>query len=749
MPGDTGPTGSVRDFSGSRAVLIGTWDYEHLPPVPAARNSLERMTALLTSPVCGWPADRITTVANRARPGDLYDDLVELYSQTAADGVALFYFVGHGQPDSDDRLCLGLAASRTEAARRASTSLLFDNVRDALRESDAETKIVILDCCFAGLAAANRLSGGDFLDMVRGTGAYTMAASGAYSPAWYEVDESVAKPQTFFTKYFADVVEAGIPQAQPVLPLDVIFSTAADRLVRDGKPKPTSTVRHEAGRLGFARNLAPVSAPPAGDQAEIDRLTAALAAAQEQAEKLAQRNLESQREIDRLRAARHGDPEADRAIDERLDALQRSVNDTATETAQALGERERVRHALVEAAPGSAAAGWDDETAGLSADDVVATIADPAADDELIQRILLSCGLRPVREVAEIAIGLKRVDHDPDARTVLRLTAQRPAAEIAQLVRLLRASPVPGSDHPPVPVPSRDPTTGETRLRHDDMLTHHERIVRWMTERDPLSHAVLAPAAMQPNDHVVAVVTALTSTGADPADVDYLLTCAGWQKPADQLDALVAELRAAGRDSDVETVLVRAGGRPTEVLAELIRTAGADGRTTDIETMLRGMPNESRSREDKRRLTDVLQQTSLPAAAWRPALDKQAKRRSVAATPGFGAHPGPVTARLVPYSIVALVVGLGVSQYAADPALGVGGWLATVVSTAALLAVAQFVYWLIDQRKWNGTGDFHYGPLSLLVVAMLGAFLIGLLVLPLLGLDPLGAMVRDVLAWRF
>ena len=74
MTGEQAP----RDHSGSRAVLIGTWDYEHLPPVPAARHSLERMTDLLTSPVCGWPADRIMTVANRARPGDLYDDLMDL-----------------------------------------------------------------------------------------------------------------------------------------------------------------------------------------------------------------------------------------------------------------------------------------------------------------------------------------------------------------------------------------------------------------------------------------------------------------------------------------------------------------------------------------------------------------------------------------------------------------------------------------------------------------------------------------------
>jgi hypothetical protein len=246
-----------RDFSTSRAVLVGTWDYQHLPPVPAARNSLDRMRALLTGELCGWPEDRVTVIGNRASPGNLHNELIQLYRDTEPDGIALFFYVGHGQPDDEDQLCLGLVGSDTDHDLRASTSLRFEDVRDALRKCAARTKIVMLDCCFAGLAARPRhsLSGADVLDMVRGAGAYTMAASGAYLPAWFETDAE--SPQTYFTRYFVDVVESGIAGEPASLTLDRIFAETHGRLGRDSKPEPTHTARHEAGRTIFARNAAP------------------------------------------------------------------------------------------------------------------------------------------------------------------------------------------------------------------------------------------------------------------------------------------------------------------------------------------------------------------------------------------------------------------------------------------------------------------------------------------------------------
>ncbi|MGD0699011.1 MAG: tetratricopeptide repeat protein [Trebonia sp.] len=249
----------LRDYSRSRAVVMGTWDYDHLPPVPPAENSLRRMISLLTGPLCGWPRERITTLANLSGPGDIPDQLITAFESTT--DVALFYYVGHGQIDRQDELCLGLAASSSEPNHRTTTSLPFQAVRSALLDCPAATKIVVLDCCFAGLAnqPANTLAAfaDDVIDKAGGTGAYTMAATSAYATAWYEGAESAEEPQTFFTKYFVDLVQAGMPGKPAALRIHQLFLGLRDNLARDQRPVPQERSIDAAREFVFAHNAAP------------------------------------------------------------------------------------------------------------------------------------------------------------------------------------------------------------------------------------------------------------------------------------------------------------------------------------------------------------------------------------------------------------------------------------------------------------------------------------------------------------
>jgi uncharacterized caspase-like protein len=139
--------------------------------------------------------------------------LIEVFAQAA--DTALFYYVGHGQIDDEGHLCLGLVDSRLQAERPATTSLTFDAVRRALRTSLAATKIVILDCCFAGQAVhgPHTLAGQDMdlTALTSATGAYTLAATGPYTTAWFESDAETLVPHTHFTRHFADLIERGIP----------------------------------------------------------------------------------------------------------------------------------------------------------------------------------------------------------------------------------------------------------------------------------------------------------------------------------------------------------------------------------------------------------------------------------------------------------------------------------------------------------------------------------------------------------
>ncbi|WP_051969287.1 caspase, EACC1-associated type [Kitasatospora azatica] len=241
-------------FGNSRAVLVGAWDYADLPQVTAAKHSFERFRRMLGGPLCNWPEDRITSFPNQKSLDGLPHRLVKEFDGVT--DVALFYFVGHGQYDFNNQLCLALGESATDVKFRNVTSLTFDQVRNAFQTSDAKTKIAILDCCFAGLAVEEdgRLSAGPRLPAARGF--YLIMASGPDTQAWHQLESEAAEPQTYLTKYLIDAVEHGIPGEGQGIRLGPLFTTVADRLVRDGKPEPGSHAGNQAGDFVIARNRA-------------------------------------------------------------------------------------------------------------------------------------------------------------------------------------------------------------------------------------------------------------------------------------------------------------------------------------------------------------------------------------------------------------------------------------------------------------------------------------------------------------
>jgi WD40 repeat protein len=326
----------LRDYSRSLAVLVGTWDYEFMDRIPAAEHSLRRMEQLLTGPLCGWPQDRLLVLANEPGPGDLPDRLITAFDSIS--DIALFYFVGHGQISPDDQLCLGLRQSRPEARRRSATSLRFADVRQALLESGAAIRIVILDCCFAGLATTAGVqagSAGDVLDLTAGTGAYTMAATGAYATAWYQDDPELAEPQTYFTKYLVDLVEEGIPGQASRLQMEVLFQRLRGNLAADKRPVPDRRGLDDAREFAFAYNAAPLQTHRDLER-DLTLLTQQLARSQEQAALSAAQLAERDAQIKAFRAEVEGlkaeiarsTPQEKQKLQSALDTAERLIDDT-------------------------------------------------------------------------------------------------------------------------------------------------------------------------------------------------------------------------------------------------------------------------------------------------------------------------------------------------------------------------------------------------------------------------------------
>ncbi len=318
-----------------RAGGFGGWVYAAQGPVPAAEHSLREMSELLCGPLCGWPGDRVLVLANESEPGNLPDRLI-----TAFDGVtdvALFYFVGHGQITPDDQLSLALTQTRSEPKRRAATSLRFSDVRQALQDSDATTKIVILDCCFAGLATKPVLAGlaGDVLERTAGTGAYTMAATSAYTTAWYEDEPGLNRPQTYFTKYLVDLVKTGIPGQPSRLGLDALFLRLRENLAADGRPVPQRRAVDDARGYLFAYNAAPPQTHHDPER-EVARLSRQLAEAEAQVQALRAEAAEREKAVTRL--AESGQDTAGRQseLQEQIDVGTRKLDEIRAARAAAV-----------------------------------------------------------------------------------------------------------------------------------------------------------------------------------------------------------------------------------------------------------------------------------------------------------------------------------------------------------------------------------------------------------------------------
>src|ERR1700733_13753675 len=97
-----------RDMSRSRAILISNAVFTDamIEDLPAAAGCAPAMQALLTSELCGWPADRVEMLENVAAPSGGARRLIELTK--GIQDVLLLYYVGHGMRIPNGQLALAL-----------------------------------------------------------------------------------------------------------------------------------------------------------------------------------------------------------------------------------------------------------------------------------------------------------------------------------------------------------------------------------------------------------------------------------------------------------------------------------------------------------------------------------------------------------------------------------------------------------------------------------------------------------------
>lgn len=244
-----------RDLSRSRAILIGNAGYQHpeIPDLLAARGCVNAMKELLTGPLCGWPADRVTTLVDLDTSSELASRVVDVLGDV--EDVLLLYYVGHGLRTSEGQLALAVGQTNPHPELRAHTGMLYENLAKILRGCRATTKLVILDCCHAELGnKVNYLfQSADLADAYPVDGLYFIGASARDKLAKTPLDGEL----TYFTDALITVVNEGIPRRPAELRLDQIFLEVRARLLRANRSEPVESGIRGAYQYPFARNAAP------------------------------------------------------------------------------------------------------------------------------------------------------------------------------------------------------------------------------------------------------------------------------------------------------------------------------------------------------------------------------------------------------------------------------------------------------------------------------------------------------------
>ena len=245
--------------AGSSAVLIGVSAYEYagLPPIRAARNSLNAMRSLLADPaLCAWPAGQITVIANPISAGDLAAEIADLAGATT--GVLLLYYVGHGVLSPGGELCLTVTSTHPDRPERS--GLPWGTLADVLRGSRAHTRLSILDCCFAGQATGSPpgdvgpgVAPADLMDI---EGGYTLAATTRDDSAHVPHPEQQDDACTSFTGELRDLITRGVPGRPPWLTFGDIYPVLCERLTARSLPAPSQRGTGTAREFVFTANAA-------------------------------------------------------------------------------------------------------------------------------------------------------------------------------------------------------------------------------------------------------------------------------------------------------------------------------------------------------------------------------------------------------------------------------------------------------------------------------------------------------------
>ncbi|WP_051020299.1 caspase family protein [Nocardia araoensis] len=232
------------DPAKTRAVLIGVSKYRsaELPDLLAVRSNLTDLRAALTDTGRGCVSvDGCRVLAEADSPAEVGAALGTAGAD--AEDLLLVYYSGHGLVDDDGRLCLTLRD--TDPDRIAWTAVPLDLIRREFARAKARARILILDCCFSGLAVEAMGSAGTLTaGQLAVTGAFTLTSTTATAPS--------NAPRGARNTAFTGALLRALASRNP-LTMEGIYRYTVDELAGLGLPRPQCRSVNTASEVMLVR----------------------------------------------------------------------------------------------------------------------------------------------------------------------------------------------------------------------------------------------------------------------------------------------------------------------------------------------------------------------------------------------------------------------------------------------------------------------------------------------------------------
>lgn len=239
----------LADPSGSRLVMVGVDQYldtrlwPNLPSVTA--NIRDLRSILVKKSYWGIPEQNCQVISNPSEPGQVLEAM--LHAARLATDTVVVYYAGHGAATLDG-LILTLSSTTTDNLQWR--GIHFSSVRGILHERRAANAVIILDCCFSGLAHSMSDLGTYLGSQIANTSAFMLTSSARDAASLAPPNE----PYTAFTAALLEALRDGDYACGEFMSLGVVARKVTNHLSSLGRPVPRFSQSGLGDELAIVRN---------------------------------------------------------------------------------------------------------------------------------------------------------------------------------------------------------------------------------------------------------------------------------------------------------------------------------------------------------------------------------------------------------------------------------------------------------------------------------------------------------------